>query len=108
MQEEPSRRKKGVIHPLDEALGQSRGGLTTKLNLTCDGRGRPLSVLVTPGQRHESTQLEALLDAIWVPRLGVGRPRKRPKRLIADKGFSFPSCRKLLRERGIPHTILSA
>ena len=62
-------------------------------------------MLVTPGQRHESTQLEALLDAIWVPRLGVGRPRKRPKRLIADKGFSFPSCRKLLRERGIPHII---
>jgi transposase len=25
--------------------------------------------------------------------------------LIADKVFSFPSCRKLLRERGIPHTI---
>ena len=37
--------------------------------------------------------------------MGVGRPRKRPKRLIAGKGFSFPSCRKLLRKRGIPHVI---
>lgn len=62
---------------------------------------------MTAGQRHESTQLEAVLDASWVPRLpGVaGRPRKRPERLIADKGYSYPSCRKLLRGRGIRHTI---
>jgi hypothetical protein len=32
------------------ALGRSRGGLTTKLHLACDGKGRPLSVLVKPGQ----------------------------------------------------------
>ncbi len=64
-----------------------------------------MSVVVTAGQRHESTQLGALLDAIRVARSGSGRPRKRPERLVADKGFSFPSCRKLLRKRGIPHTI---
>jgi transposase len=46
-----------------------------------------------------------VLDAIRVARSGSGRPRKRPERLIADKGFSFPSCRKLLKERSIPHTI---
>ena len=32
--------KSGVSHPEDEALGRSRGGLTTKLHLACDGRGR--------------------------------------------------------------------
>ena len=62
-------------------------------------------MLVTPGQRHESTQLEALLDGIGVKRVGGGRPRKRPERLIADKGYDFPKCRKLLRRRGIAHTI---
>lgn len=82
-----------------------RGGLSTKVHLVCDGKGRPLSVVVTPGQRHESTQLEAVLDAIRVVPLGVGRPRKRPERLIADRGYSYPSCRKVLRKRGIPHTI---
>ncbi len=47
-----------------------------------------------------------MLDAIRVPRLGgAGRPRKRPERLIADRGYSYPSCRKLLRRRGIAHTI---
>ena len=99
------RRKKGVEHPENEALGRSRGGLSTKVHLACDGKGRPLSVVVTPGQRHESTQLEAVLDAIRVVRLGVGRPRKHPERLIADKGYSSPSCRRVLRKRGIAHTI---
>ena len=30
-----------------------------------------------------------------------GRPRKRPAKLHADKGYDFPRCRKVLRERGI-------
>jgi len=95
-----------VEHPPDEALGRSRGGPTTKLHLACDGRGRPLAVVLTPGERHESTQLGAVLDAIRVPRQGgCGRPRKRPDHVIADKGYSYPACRALLRRRGIPHTI---
>jgi transposase len=59
---------------------------------------------VTAGQRHESTQLAPVLDAIRVPRRR-GRPRKRPARLLADKGLSYPRCRRLLRRRGIPHVI---
>lgn len=74
--------------------------------MACDGKGRPLSVVITPGQRHDSTQLAPVLDAIGVPRPGGrGRPRKRPDRLIADKGYSYPRCRRLLRRRHIPHTI---
>ena len=95
-----------VTHPADEALGRSRGGLTTKLHLACDSLGRPLSVVLSPGQRHESTQLGAVLDAIRVPRPGGrGRPRKCPDHVIADKGYSHAACRRLLRRRGIPHTI---
>jgi transposase len=62
-------------------------------------------VVVTPGQRHESTQLESLLEGIRVKRAGRGRPRKRPDRLIGDKGYDFSTCRELLRRRAIPHTI---
>ncbi|MFJ4895996.1 transposase [Streptomyces sp. NPDC088788] len=40
--------------PYDHALGRSRGGLTTKIHLACDGKGRPLAILLTPGQRHDS------------------------------------------------------
>jgi transposase len=76
------------------------------VHLACDGKGRLLSVLLTAGQRHESTQLEGVLDGIRVAHPGgVGRPRKRPDQLIADKGYSYPSCRALLRKRGIRHTI---
>jgi transposase len=64
-----------------------------------------LSVVITPGHRHDCTQLEPLLDAIRVPRLGKGRPRKRPNHLIADRGYSYSTCRRLLVQRGIPHTI---
>ena len=85
----------------------TRGGFSTKVHLACDGKGRPLSVVVTTGERHGSTQLERLLDEVRVPRSeGLpGRPRKRPAHLIADRGYSFEGCRKLLRKRGISHTI---
>ena len=80
--------------------------MTTKLHLACDGHGRPLAMLVTAGQRHESTQLGPLLDAIWVPRPGqLGRPRKRPTHLVADRAYSYTTCRRLLGQRRIAHTI---
>jgi transposase len=75
------------------------------VHLCCDGKGRPLSVILTPGQRNDGTQLFAVLDAIRVPRVGRGRPRKRPERLIADKGYGKGLYRRMLRERAIPHTI---
>jgi hypothetical protein len=62
-------------------------------------------MLVTAGQRHESTQLGPLLDTIRVPRPTSGRPRKRPDHLTADRGYSYPGCRRLLRRRRIAHTI---
>lgn len=63
-------------------------------------------MVLTPGQRHDSTQLEPVLDAIRVPRPdGRGRPRKRPDHLIGDKGYSYARCRRVLRRRGIRHTI---
>lgn len=80
--------------------------MTTKLHLACDGRGRPLAVVLTPGQRHDCTQLEPVLAAIRVPRPGkVGRPRTRPGRVIADTGYRDDRCRALRRGRGIAPTI---
>lgn len=61
---------------------------------------------LTPGQWGDNPQLVTLLDGIRVARPGGrGRPRKRPDRVIADKAYSHPSTRRLLRRRGIPHTI---
>ncbi|MEU4818263.1 MULTISPECIES: IS5 family transposase [Micromonospora] len=88
-----------------EAIGRSRGGLSTKIHLAVDGRGRPLSILLTPGQAGDNPQLLALLDAIRVNEPGPGRPRKRPEVLIADKGYAHDSTRRALRQRGIRHVI---
>lgn len=62
-------------------------------------------MVLTGGHRHESTRLEAVLDGIRVARRGRGRPRTRPGRVLADKGYSYPACRRLLRRRGIRATI---
>jgi transposase len=87
-----------------EALGRSRGGLTSKIHLAVDGRGLPMSVILTPGQAGDNPQLLPLLDQISVGRDGPGRPRKRPVRVLADKAYSHPSTRAALRARRIGFT----
>jgi transposase len=89
-----------------EALGRSRGGLTTKLHTICDGRGRNLATCLTPGQDADTTQLVGLVDQVRVPRPGRrGRPRTRPDHLTGDKAYSSRANRAALRARRIPHTI---
>ncbi|MFF6835180.1 IS5 family transposase [Streptomyces sp. NPDC012438] len=88
-----------------EGLGRSRGGFTSKLHLSSDGRCRPLSLVVTAGQRADCTQFESVLDKIRVPRPGPGRPRKKPDSLAADKAYSNGPVRQHLRRRGIRYTI---
>ncbi|GAA1087084.1 MULTISPECIES: transposase [Streptomyces violaceusniger group] len=91
--------------PDDHAIGRSRGGLTTKIHLAADAGCRPLAILVTSGQRHDSFCARTLLERIRVPRLGLGRPRCRTAQIITDKGYSSCGLRAYPRERGIAHTI---
>jgi transposase len=95
----------GADEPADHALGRSRGGLTTKVHLACEQRQKPLSIVITAGQRGDSPQFEAVLDGIGVARLGAGRPRTRPDRVLADKAYSSRANRAYLRRRGIKATI---
>lgn len=99
-----SRRPAGGGGAGGEGLGRSRSGFTSKIHLSADGRCRPLSLIITPGQRADCTQFIAVLEKIRVPRLGLGRPRKKPDSIAADKGYSNGPCRQYLR-RGIRHTI---
>ncbi|KIA60826.1 transposase [Nocardia vulneris] len=87
--------------PADHAVGRSRGGLTTKAHLATDGNGRGLAVLLTGGQAGESPMMPAVLDAIAVPRLAGGSPRRCPDRVLADKAYSSESNRATLRGKGI-------
>jgi Putative transposase of IS4/5 family (DUF4096)/Transposase DDE domain len=73
--------------PADHGLGRSRGGLTTKVHLACEQRQKPLSVVITAGQRGDTPQFQAVLGRIRVPRTGPGHPRTRPDRVLADKAY---------------------
>ena len=96
-----------AVEPADHALGRSRGGLTTKLHLGCEQGQKPLSIVLTAGQRGDSPQFVLVLEGIAVPRLGGGRPRTRPDRVLADKAYTSRANRRYLRRRGIKATIPS-
>jgi transposase len=85
----------------DQALGRSRGGFSTKIHERAEGGGKPIVLLVTGGERHESRYLEPLLERGAVKRPGRGRPRLRPQRVAGDKGYSYPHIRRYLRRRRI-------
>ncbi|WP_231871424.1 IS5 family transposase [Planctomyces sp. SH-PL62] len=97
--------KRGTAEPADHALGRSRGGFGTKLHLVVDSGGVPLSAVVTAGRAHESRSLEPALEAVRIKRPGRGRPRRRPRRLAGDKGYSYRRIRRYLRRRGIKAVI---
>jgi transposase len=48
---------------------------------------------------------DQLLDGVAVKRPGRGRPRKRPRRIVGDKGDSSRTIRQTCRRRGVRHTI---
>ena len=58
--------------------------------------------LLTPGQQHESTVCQELLASVRVrTSAGCGRPRTRPKLVVADRGYDAGGFRRYLRRRGI-------
>ena len=63
-----------------------------------------MAVGLSAANTHDSRLLEQLVDAVPAiigPRGRPGRPRRRPAKLHGDKGYDYPSCRRLLRRRGI-------
>ena len=64
-----------------------------------------MTFVLTPGERHEATAFERLMEQGAVVRTGRGRPRLRPKRIVGDTGDSSRKLRAYLRRRGIRITI---
>ena len=75
------------------------------MHLRAEGGGKPLTVVLTPGQQHEATVARRLLRQGAVKRPGRGRPRLRPDRSVGDKGYSSRGFRADCRRRGIRQTI---
>jgi transposase len=88
-----------------EALGRSRGGLTSKIHLLADSGCRPLARVTSSGQRHDSLAFVPLMGQLAIARRGPGRPRTRPGRVLGDKAYSAAAIRAHLRARGIKVTI---
>ena len=63
-----------------------------------DGRGVPLSLVVTGANRHDASQVEAVLDAIVVER--AKPPLRRHKHLCADAGYAGAPALKVIEEHG--------
>ncbi|HEX2184092.1 MAG TPA: IS5 family transposase [Chloroflexota bacterium] len=81
-----------------------RGKAGSKYHLLVDRQGVPLAVQLTAANVHDSKVLEPLVDAVRPIRRPTGqpgRPRKRPAKLHADKGYDYPEKRRALRRRGI-------
>ena len=82
-----------------------RGKLGSKRHIVVDARGIPLVILVSGANRHASKMFERCVGAIPAIAGLPGRPRRRPAKLHADKGYDFKRCRAHLRQRGIASRI---
>ena len=65
----------------DQALGRSRGGLTTKIHMLADALGRPLRFHITAGQAHDIIAAQPLLDG------------QEADAVLADKAYDSNSLR---------------
>ena len=51
---------------VEQGLGRSRGGFSSKIHLLVDALGFPLRFILTGGERHDITQAESLLAPFQV------------------------------------------
>jgi transposase len=78
-----------------QAIGRSRGGLTTKIHALVDALGNPVEVRLSAGQDHDLTCAEPLIEAV------------SPSALIADKAFDADAFIAALDDRAIAPVIPS-
>jgi transposase len=84
-----------------EALGRSQGGFSTKIHVRAEGGGKPITFVLTGGERHASRVLPESLARGAVRRSGRGRPRLRPRRVAGDQADTGRPVRSFPRRRGI-------
>ncbi len=70
-----------------QAIGRSRGGLTTKIHALVEGLGNLARFVLTEGQAHDITQAATLLDI-------------DPEAVVADKAFDADPLRQNIAQRG--------
>jgi transposase len=91
--------EKGGSETGPSPVDRARNG--SKHHLLVDATGIPLAWTLTGGNRNDVTQLIPLVERIPPVRGKVGRPRRRPDRVTADRGYDHDKYRRQLRELGI-------
>ncbi|WP_420093890.1 IS5 family transposase [Comamonas testosteroni] len=74
--------------PASQAIGRSRGGLTTKILALTDALGNLIRFVLLPGQRHDLQGVEQLLEGIDL------------RTLLADKAFDADWLKQHLLAQG--------
>ncbi|MFC6487089.1 IS5 family transposase [Nitratireductor sp. GCM10026969] len=82
-----SRRKRGIHR---NAIGRSRGGLTTKLHTRTDAQGLAIGLCLTPGQASDMVAYESPMQ----------EEAPEPAAMLADKGYDSDAIRDDLKRRG--------
>ena len=82
--------------PESNAIGRSRGGFTTKLHAVVSLEGKPIEIRLTPGQRHEATVAEELLDFV------------HGDHCIADGGYDADRILRAAQQRDLKPVIPSS
>ena len=71
------------------------------IHLLVDAQGMPLSAFSAPANEDERKHVGELLETVEVKTGKAGRPRKKVKRLAADKGYDSDALRNSLKDAGI-------
>lgn len=72
--------------------------------MRCEGHGKLITFLLTPGQDSDIVNAKTLIEHGAI-RQARGRPHQHPKRVVADKGYTSQIFRAYLREKHVRYTI---
>lgn len=73
----------------NQCIGKTKGGQNTKIHALVDGKGRPLRLILSPGNRN---------DIIYAPKLVEGQTDRH---ILADKAYDCDEFRDLLKQLGL-------
>jgi transposase len=81
---------------LTRRIGRTKGGLNSKLHTACDGKGRPLIMLLCEGEMRDYKGSALMIDAL-----------PGAEALLADRGYDADWCGAALEQHGITPCIVS-
>ncbi len=84
-----------ALDKIEQAIGSSVGGLSTKIHAKVDAFGQLMGIQLTPGQTHESQVAEDMYDD------------EACDYFLADKAYDMDTLRRRLKENGVEAVIPS-